>query len=170
MQETWCEDRAVVRKEERVQNPSSASAPSVPTPLTAWIGRASELEALSDLLRRSRLVTLTGPGGVGKTRLAVEVGRRQARRRADGVWLVDLASVAAPEDVAAETARVLDVRGAARDATNDALRRHLGDRDTLLLFDNCGMSSTPVPISPPSSCAPVRTFAFWQPAVSRSAS
>jgi non-specific serine/threonine protein kinase len=101
------------------------------------IGRASELEAVSDVLSRARLVTLTGPGGVGKTRTAVELGRSQARRRADGVCFVDLASVAEPEDVAAETARVLDVRGAARDATTDVLRRYLADRDVLLLLDNC---------------------------------
>jgi predicted ATPase/DNA-binding CsgD family transcriptional regulator len=101
------------------------------------IGRASELGAVSDVLSRARLVTLTGPGGVGKTRTAVELGRRQAGRRADGVWFVDLASVAAPEDVAAETARVLDVRGAARDATIDVLRRYLADRDVFLLLDNC---------------------------------
>ena len=84
-----------------------------------------------------RLVTLTGPAGVGKTRTAIELGRRQARRRADGVWLVDLASVGAIEDVAAEAARVLDIRGAARDATTDAVRRYLADRDVLLLLDNC---------------------------------
>ncbi len=69
--------------------------------------------------------------------MAVELGRRQARRRGDGVWFVDLASVAEPEDVAAETARVLDVRGAARDATADVLRRYLADRDVLLSLDNC---------------------------------
>ena len=113
------------------------SIPSIPAPLTALIGRASELQAVGDMLHRARLVTLTGPAGVGKTRTAIELGRGQARQRADGVWLVDLASVSRAEDVAAEAARVLDIRGAARDATTDAVRRYLADRDVLLLFDNC---------------------------------
>jgi MoxR-like ATPase len=91
----------------------SGSIPSIPASLTVLIGRASELQAVSEMLRRARLVTLTGPPGVGKTRTAVELARRQARQRADGVWLVDLASAALPEDVAAETARVFDIRGAA---------------------------------------------------------
>ena len=115
----------------------TGSSPTIPAPLTALIGRASELEAVTDALRRARLVTLTGPGGVGKTRMAVELGRRQARQRADGVWLVDLASVAASEDVAAQTARVLDIRDAAGSATTDVLRRYLIDRDVLIVLDNC---------------------------------
>jgi predicted ATPase len=89
------------------------------------------------MLHRSRLVTLTGPAGVGKTRTAIELGRSQARQRADGVWFVDLASVSRTEDVAAEAARVLDIRGATRDATTDAVRRYLADRDVLLMLDNC---------------------------------
>jgi predicted ATPase/DNA-binding CsgD family transcriptional regulator len=89
------------------------------------------------MLRRGRLVTLTGPGGVGKTRMGVELGRREARRRAGDIWLVDLASVVVAEDVAAETARVLDVRGAAGAATTDVLQQYLADRDALLLLDNC---------------------------------
>jgi ATP/maltotriose-dependent transcriptional regulator MalT len=56
---------------------------SIPAPLTALIGRVSELQAVGDMLRRARLVTLTGPAGVGKTRLAVELGRGQARQRAE---------------------------------------------------------------------------------------
>jgi predicted ATPase len=101
------------------------------------IGRASELKAVGDMLRRARLVTLTGPAGVGKTRTAIELGRGQARQRADGIWLVDLASVRPTEDVAAETARVLGIRGAGRDTMADAVRRYLADRDVLLLLDNC---------------------------------
>jgi serine/threonine-protein kinase PknK len=101
------------------------------------IGRASELKAVGDMLRRARLVTLTGPAGVGKTRTAIELGRGQARQRADGVWLVDLASIRPTEDVAAETARVLGIRGAGRDTMTDAVRRYLADRDVLLLLDNC---------------------------------
>jgi predicted ATPase/DNA-binding CsgD family transcriptional regulator len=89
------------------------------------------------MLHRSRLVTLTGPAGVGKTRTAIELGRSQARQRADGVWFVDLASVSRTEDVAPEAARVLDIRGAARDASTDAVRRYLADRDVLLMLDNC---------------------------------
>ena len=113
------------------------SVPSLPAPLTGLIGRTSELQGVSEMLRRARLVTLTGPAGVGKTRTAVELGRGQARQRADGVWLVDLTSVGRVEDVAAEAARVLGIRGATRDATTDAVRRYLADRDVLLLLDNC---------------------------------
>ncbi|HEX3197331.1 MAG TPA: LuxR C-terminal-related transcriptional regulator [Propionibacteriaceae bacterium] len=89
------------------------------------------------MLHRARLVTLTGPAGVGKTRTALELARRQTRQRTDGVWLVDLASVRPTEDVAAEAARALGIRGAALDATTDAMRRYLADRDILLLLDNC---------------------------------
>ena len=124
-------------EERREQNGPSSSVPSIPAPLTALIGRASELQAVGDMLRRARLVTLTGPAGVGKTRTAIELGRGQARQRADGVWLVDLASVRRAADVAAETARVLGIRGAGRDAMTDAVRRYLADRDVLLLLDNC---------------------------------
>jgi predicted ATPase/DNA-binding NarL/FixJ family response regulator len=124
-------------EERREQNGPSTSVPSIPTPLTALIGRASELQAVGDMLRRARLVTLTGPAGVGKTRTAIELGRGQARQRADGVWLVDLASVRRAEDVAAETARVLGIRGAGRGAMADAVLRYLADRDVLLLLDNC---------------------------------
>src|SRR5215207_2319664 len=113
------------------------SIPSVPAPLTRLIGRASELQAVGEMLRRARLVTLTGPAGVGKTRTAIELGRGQVRQRADGVWLVDLASVRRTEDVAAETARVLGIRGAGRDAMPDTVLRYLADRDMLLLLDNC---------------------------------
>ena len=103
-------------------------------PLTALIGRARELEDVGETLRRTRLVTLTGPGGVGKTCLAIELARRQVGRRVDGVWLVDLT---AGSDPAAEVARVLAVGGSSAVAPTESLRRYLFDRDVLLVVDNC---------------------------------
>jgi len=83
------------------------------------------------------LVSLTGPGGVGKTRLALELAHGQLAKRADGVWLVDLASGPETPDVAGETAKVLEV-GKSRGATAAAvLRSYLVDRDVLLILDNC---------------------------------
>ena len=110
---------------------------NLPAPLTSLVGRARELEAISETLRGTRLVTLTGPGGVGKTRLALELARRQIARRVGGVWLVDLASGPETPDVAAETARMLDVRSPTGTAATDALRRYLRNRDLLLVLDNC---------------------------------
>jgi predicted ATPase/DNA-binding CsgD family transcriptional regulator len=136
-----CQNSVVGRLAEGERTETSERLPSIPAPLTALLGRASELQALSEMLRKSRLVTLTGPAGVGKTRTAIELGLRQIRQRADGVWLVDLASVAPSigptEDVAAEAARVLDIRGAKGGATTEVLWRYLADRDVLLLLDNC---------------------------------
>ena len=82
-------------------------------------------------------MTLAGPGGVGKTRLALEVARGQLEPRADGVWFVDLAPRPETPDVAAETARVLDVQSRAGTTPAEALRRYLRNRDLLLVLDNC---------------------------------
>lgn len=110
---------------------------NLPTPLTSLVGRARELAGISETLRTTRLVTLTGPGGVGKTRLALALARRQRARRADGVWLVDLAAGPETPNVAAETARMLDVRNPTGTTAADALRRYLINRDLLLVLDNC---------------------------------
>jgi predicted ATPase/DNA-binding CsgD family transcriptional regulator len=106
-------------------------------PLTSLLGRSRELDGIGETLRRTRLVTVTGPGGVGKTRLAIEVARRHIGRRTDGVWLVDLTASAADPGPAAEVARTLEVGGRSETAPTESLRRYLVDRDMLLVIDNC---------------------------------
>jgi predicted ATPase/DNA-binding CsgD family transcriptional regulator len=86
---------------------------------------------------RARLVTVVGPGGVGKTRLALELARKRLARHADGAWIVDLTVAPATRNVGSEVARVLDVRSPAGAEPTDALRSYLADRDLLLVLDNC---------------------------------
>src|SRR5689334_10812863 len=89
------------------------------------------------LLAGHRLVTVTGPGGAGKTRLAGEVARRVAARFADGVWLAELASVQDPAQVPAVVAAALGVRDLPGSSPVEALARPLARQELLLVLDNC---------------------------------
>jgi predicted ATPase len=113
-----------------------SSEHNLPIPLTTLVGRARELRAVSDALRRTRLVTVTGPGGVGKTRLALEVARSDAGRRVDGVWLVELGADPGTPDVAVETARALGVVTTGTDPL-EVLRASLSGRELVIVLDNC---------------------------------
>jgi predicted ATPase/DNA-binding CsgD family transcriptional regulator len=106
-------------------------------PLTPIVGRSREVEAVSGLVRRRRLVTVAGPGGVGKTRLALEIAGAQAKRRPDGVWFVDVALSTDVDSVPMEVARVFGIRRRTPEGAVEALRAYLAERTLLLLLDNC---------------------------------
>jgi non-specific serine/threonine protein kinase len=105
--------------------------------LTSFVGRGRAVSDVAALLDRDRLVTVTGPGGAGKTRLAGEVARQVAGRFADGVWLAELGSVRDPALVPAVVAAALGVREQPGTPAADALGRVLARRQLLLVLDNC---------------------------------
>jgi predicted ATPase/DNA-binding CsgD family transcriptional regulator len=105
--------------------------------LTSFVGRAGAVGEVSGLLDDYRLVTVTGPGGVGKTRLAGEVARRVAGRFADGVWLVELAAVRDPARVPSAVTAVLGVRELPGVPVADSLAAVLARQQLLLVLDNC---------------------------------
>jgi predicted ATPase/DNA-binding CsgD family transcriptional regulator len=105
--------------------------------LTSFVGRAGAVDEVAGLLGEFRLVTVTGPGGVGKTRLAGEVAQRVAGRFADGVWLVELAAVQEPELVAAAVAAVVGVRELPGEPVAESLAAVLARQQLLLVLDNC---------------------------------
>jgi predicted ATPase/DNA-binding CsgD family transcriptional regulator len=105
--------------------------------LTSFVGRAGAVREIADLLDQHRLVTVTGPGGAGKTRLAGQVAEQVASRFADGVWLAELAPVRDAALVARVVAAALKVRDIPGELTADVLARVLGRRQLLLVLDNC---------------------------------
>ena len=107
-----------------------------PGVLTSFVGRSVELDKVADLLARYRMVTVTGPGGMGKTRLAGEVAQRVAGRFADGVWLAELAGVADPDLVPAAVAAALGLQHTGGPVM-EALTEVLAARQVLLVLDNC---------------------------------
>jgi predicted ATPase/DNA-binding SARP family transcriptional activator len=122
------------------QDPALTARPAhsnLPSPLTELIGRDAELAQVRDLLNTARLVTLTGPGGVGKTRLALETARSlldESPAFPDGVWLVELGGIA---DVAEAVADVLGVRDDDTAPLPPRLATALAAKRALLVIDNC---------------------------------
>ena len=109
----------------------------LPTQLTSFIGRQREMSGIRDALADNRLVTLTGAGGAGKTRLAVQIAANTATDYADGVWYVDLAPITHPDVVPVTVARALGLPDQPGQPTMDVLLRFIRDRQMLMLLDNC---------------------------------
>jgi predicted ATPase len=114
----------------------ASTAGNLPDRLTSFVGRDRELAELDRLLDDARLVTLTGPSGIGKTSLAVEVARRHVRRMSDGAWLVALDTTTDPALVPAVIARTLGLFDGAEHPAVDALPGFLARRSTILVLDN----------------------------------
>ena len=112
-------------------------AHNLPSQFTSFIGRGPQLTEVRTLLAESRLVTLTGAGGAGKTRLAVQVANQLAHDYADGLWFVDLAPITAPDLVSVTTARALGLPDQPGRSTMETLLRFVRDRQMLVVLDNC---------------------------------
>src|SRR5579863_4232701 len=132
--------------------PASALARPGPVPVTAgnlrerlgrFVGRDAELAQLREAVRSSRLVTLTGPGGAGKTRLALEAAAALRPEHPDGAWLVELAGVTGPDGVVPAAAAALGAAAAAlaspqpAGSTTELIVRHLAGRSLVVVLDNC---------------------------------
>jgi non-specific serine/threonine protein kinase len=122
--------------------PALASAPSVspyrlPRPLTSLVGRQQEIQEVAARLLSSRLVTLTGTGGVGKTRLAIAVAEAQADDFAEGVFFVDLSALSESTLVAQAVALVLELREQSERSFLQTLTDYLEPKEVLLVWDNC---------------------------------
>ncbi len=110
---------------------------NLPVLLTSFVGRQADLTQLGDLVVHNRLVTLTGAGGVGKTRLAIQFAGQLTREFGDGVWYVDLAPITDPELVPLTVGRALGLPDQPGRSTMDMLTRFVADRQMLVVLDNC---------------------------------
>ncbi|MGI8830648.1 MAG: ATP-binding protein [Candidatus Limnocylindria bacterium] len=111
-------------------------AHNLPIQLSTFLGRETELAEMSALLDRQRIVTVLGPAGIGKTRLALQVAADRLERHPDGVFFVDLSTTRDPELVASAIGTALQLQEQPGRRFAEGLRDHLGDRDLLLVLDN----------------------------------
>ncbi|MFJ1706711.1 ATP-binding protein [Kitasatospora sp. NPDC088346] len=125
------------RAPEKARTDRSLPPPALPTRLTSFVGRVGERAALTAMLTEHRQVTALGPGGVGKTRLALAVASDAADGFADGVWFVDLVPVTDPGMVATAVAEALGLGEQLGRDMADSVAAALTDRHILLVLDNC---------------------------------
>jgi predicted ATPase/DNA-binding CsgD family transcriptional regulator len=116
---------------------AAGSVHGFPVALTSFVGRGAAVDEIASRLGQYRLVTVTGPGGAGKTRLSGEVAKLVAGRFADGVWLAELAAVRDPAQVPTAVAAALGIRDLPAVAATDRLVHALARRQLLLVLDNC---------------------------------
>lgn len=132
----YCFVAPVVRPD-RIATRAASADTNLRRPLTDIVGRERELAELRKNLECNRLITVIGPGGVGKTRLAIELGWRMLADFPAGVWLIDLAPLTDPEMVVNATATALGVSLTNLDKAVEAIVGAIGPRPRLLVFDNC---------------------------------
>jgi predicted ATPase/class 3 adenylate cyclase/DNA-binding CsgD family transcriptional regulator len=120
-----------------LRTPTAVVPLNFPPPLTSFVGREAEISDVRQLVGQKQLVTLTGAGGVGKTRLAIQIAAQMAGEFGDGVWYVDLAPISHPGLVPVTVARALGLPDQPSRSTIDTLSRFLSDRRALLVLDNC---------------------------------
>jgi non-specific serine/threonine protein kinase len=109
----------------------------LPGLLSSLIGRSREIQTIAELVVAKPLITITGPGGIGKTRLAIEAARSVESRFHDGAWLVDLAAISSPALVAPAITQTLKLTQTSSESPEDQLVRVLIGRHTILVIDNC---------------------------------
>lgn len=131
------EDAKTAHLKTEASNRAVTQPTNIPHDVSTFFERSNELAKVFQAIDANRLVTLTGAGGAGKTRLALKAahGRQDAYR--DGVWFIELAAVSRAEGVPSAVARVFDLREEASVPLTDMLVRELADREMLLVFDNC---------------------------------
>jgi predicted ATPase/DNA-binding SARP family transcriptional activator/DNA-binding CsgD family transcriptional regulator len=131
-------DRYRSRSESRAsKEPAGSSQHNLPNPRTSFVGREREMIGVKRSLAMTGVLTLTGAGGCGKTRLALEVARDLVGAYPDGVWLVELAPLSDPALVPQAVAAALGVREQPGRPLTETLSSHLGSKRTLLVLDNC---------------------------------
>jgi predicted ATPase/class 3 adenylate cyclase/DNA-binding CsgD family transcriptional regulator len=109
----------------------------LPVQFTSFVGRDADIAQVRDLVIQNRLVTLTGAGGVGKTRMAIQIAGQSVNEFADGIWYVDLAPITDPDLVAITTARALGLPDQPGRSTMETLARFVAERQMLVVLDNC---------------------------------
>ena len=121
------------KKEKRIESPKT----NLPTPLTSFIGRERELEEVIQTLEKNRIVTLTGSGGVGKTRLAIQAANSISANFKDSVWWAELAPLVDEALIPQAVAQALGVREFPTQPLPESLKNFLREKQLLLILDNC---------------------------------
>ncbi len=119
------------------EKPAVPPKTNLPIPLTSFIGREREMEEVKNLISTTRLLTLTGSGGIGKTRLAIQAAKELTKSYKDGIWWVELAPVTENRLVPEAVAQVLGVRELPGLPLSNSLKQFLQQKQALLILDNC---------------------------------
>ncbi len=110
---------------------------NLPVQLTSFIGREDEINRVKELLKQTHLLTLTGSGGAGKTRLALKIAADVIDDFANGVWFVELASLSEPSFLPQAIMKVFGLKEEPKRSLKDALCDYLRDKEILIILDNC---------------------------------